>query len=277
MAIDGVAPRAKMNQQRSRRFRSAQEAQEKAEEEERLREEWAKEGREVPPPSKEPFDSNVITPGTPFMDRLAVYLRAFVHKKLTSDPGWVNLVASTQSSHQRASSPRHPSKSPPLLTTWPPTATTCHHLHHCHHLPPPPLVYASWLLATGCLPEEPHERKGQTGPDTTRLHSTPLHSTPLHSTPLHSTPPAPGGLLHSRGLVFSTEAEEASMARTFRYHAQDILGTADALNFSHPSYEAATCRLLADASAGVRKQVSKSKLRKSKCQLLADASAGVRK
>ena len=64
MAVDGVAPRAKMNQQRARRFKSAQEAAEK-DEEARLRAEWAADGRPVPPPKEgRPFDSNVITPGT---------------------------------------------------------------------------------------------------------------------------------------------------------------------------------------------------------------------
>lgn len=54
MAIDGVAPRAKMNQQRSRRFRTARETQEAVEK-------AIKAGEKLP--DEKAFDSNCITPG----------------------------------------------------------------------------------------------------------------------------------------------------------------------------------------------------------------------
>ncbi|KAI7907128.1 exoribonuclease 1 [Cokeromyces recurvatus] len=82
LAIDGVAPRAKMNQQRSRRFRTARDA-------ETLKQKALERGEELP--EEEAFDSNCITPGTQFMKRLSLELRYFISKKVTEDANWRNV------------------------------------------------------------------------------------------------------------------------------------------------------------------------------------------
>ena len=80
MAVDGVAPRAKMNQQRSRRFRTAKERQESLNKAEM-------QGADI----KDSFDSNCITPGTLFMAKLSNQLKYFVNDKITNDAQWRNV------------------------------------------------------------------------------------------------------------------------------------------------------------------------------------------
>jgi 5'-3' exoribonuclease 1 len=81
MAIDGVAPRAKLNQQRSRRFRSAKDMAE------------ATKNMPVDEQGKKAqvFDSNCITPGTEFLAKVSEVIQYFIRKKIKEDPLWRNL------------------------------------------------------------------------------------------------------------------------------------------------------------------------------------------
>lgn len=88
LAIDGAAPRAKMNQQRSRRFRSARDQVKAQEIEESLRQELEEKGVDLPPKETKDHDSNVITPGTKFMEKVGIGIRYYIHARMNEDPGW---------------------------------------------------------------------------------------------------------------------------------------------------------------------------------------------
>lgn len=68
LAIDGVAPASKMNQQRQRRFRSAMSAS-----------------------TPGTFNPISITPGTAFMDSLSQYIDWYIKKRISESKEWQNL------------------------------------------------------------------------------------------------------------------------------------------------------------------------------------------
>lgn len=86
-----------MNQQRSRRFRAAQDAKLAKEEKQNAQEEALKSGSITQAQYDEAraeatgswrFDSNSITPGTQFMDAVAKSLRWYAYQRLTHNPAW---------------------------------------------------------------------------------------------------------------------------------------------------------------------------------------------
>ena len=80
IAVDGVAPRAKLNQQRARRFKSSRE---------RLQ---ALQSATSTAATISAFDSNCITPGTEFMSKLSIALKYFIEHQMKTDARWANIT-----------------------------------------------------------------------------------------------------------------------------------------------------------------------------------------
>ena len=99
IAIDGVAPAAKMNQQRDRRYKSAKETH-------FMRVLNHKYGQ---PNRAEPVDFNMISPGTEFMYNLQVYLENYIaeRQKNRQDPIWGGLKQVTLNGSNRPGEGEH--------------------------------------------------------------------------------------------------------------------------------------------------------------------------
>lgn len=95
LAVDGVAPRAKMNQQRARRFRSAKDS---AFSRKKLFEDLISQGKEKEANKIMTYeyihthDSNIITPGTKFMTDLSQNLRSFISEMQSASQAWKDIT-----------------------------------------------------------------------------------------------------------------------------------------------------------------------------------------
>ena len=96
LAIDGVAPRAKMNQQRRRRFRAAIDSEQRERISKKLEKEWRSKGLpsqflDINNKTKFKFDSNYITPGSEFLDQCSLALKKYIKTRINKDPLWKNV------------------------------------------------------------------------------------------------------------------------------------------------------------------------------------------
>lgn len=79
-------------QQRSRRFRAAQDAVDRQKMLQEVRIEMEALGLEAPPKKfGAEWDSNVITPGTEFMTKLSVYIWFYVLNQMNTNAAWKNI------------------------------------------------------------------------------------------------------------------------------------------------------------------------------------------
>ena len=86
IAIDGVAPRAKLNQQRTRRFRAARDAMSKSNSFNSINQSGM-----TGYGGSMYFDSNCITPGTQFMHDLSKAMHLFIDYSMKNNPLWSRL------------------------------------------------------------------------------------------------------------------------------------------------------------------------------------------
>lgn len=82
LAFDGVAPKAKMNQQRARRFKSAKKYTEL---DNALRSFGIID-------KDEHFQNNSISPGTEFMCELSKHMEFLIQRKMKEDDRWRNVM-----------------------------------------------------------------------------------------------------------------------------------------------------------------------------------------
>lgn len=90
ISVDGTVPRSKLNQQRCRRFQSSKTMNNANSKHENI----------------ELFDSNVISPGTEYMERVNEIIKYYIQMRIDTDPSWKRLCV-LYSSHRQSKEGEH--------------------------------------------------------------------------------------------------------------------------------------------------------------------------